>query len=184
MTLRDRKTNNFVELWCPVSSGDLDIWVSSTSFQKIDVGWPQQPPTEKVPKFNLIFQDSYQKYLFSKHQYKAQFRNLDNSAVISSDFPGLRTFAASMISTDLTTSVASRTSTASISSKNLLILIVRSSLAPKLWKSVPFCGMDHQKSNFLLISVTLSFGVFRRLLRPADFTFFKTGWWNSNVHTS
>ena len=27
---------------------DLDIWVSSTSFQKNNIGWPQQPPTEKV----------------------------------------------------------------------------------------------------------------------------------------
>jgi hypothetical protein len=26
--------NNFVELWCLVTSGDTDIWVSSTSFQK------------------------------------------------------------------------------------------------------------------------------------------------------
>ena len=33
------------------------------------------------------------KCLFSKHQNKAEFRNLDDSAVISSDFPGLRTFA-------------------------------------------------------------------------------------------
>ena len=25
------------------------IWVSSTSFQKSNIGWPQQPPTETVP---------------------------------------------------------------------------------------------------------------------------------------
>ena len=36
--------------------------------------------------------------------------------------------------------------------------MVRSSLAPKWSKTVPFCGMDHQKSNFLLISGSLSFG--------------------------
>ena len=29
-------------------SGGLDICVSSTSFQKNDIGWPQQPPTERV----------------------------------------------------------------------------------------------------------------------------------------
>ena len=40
-----------------------------------------------------------QKKLFSKHQNKAKSRNLDDSAVISSDFPGLRTFAASMTPT-------------------------------------------------------------------------------------
>jgi hypothetical protein len=71
-----------------------------------------------VPKFNLIFHDSNKKYLFSKHQNKAKFRNLDDSAVISSDFSGLRTFAASMTSTTSTTSVASMTSTASFHQKN------------------------------------------------------------------
>ena len=31
-----------------VGSGGLEIWVSSTSFQKSNIGWPQQPPTERV----------------------------------------------------------------------------------------------------------------------------------------
>ena len=39
-------------------SGDRDIWVLSIFFQKSNVGWPQQPPTEKVTIFNLIFYDS------------------------------------------------------------------------------------------------------------------------------
>jgi hypothetical protein len=71
-----------------------------------------------VPKFNLTFHDSNKKYLFSKCPNKAEFRNLDDSAVISSDFPGLRTFAASITSTASTTSVASMTSTASFHHKN------------------------------------------------------------------
>ena len=33
MALRDKRTNNLIELWCLVSSGGLDISVSSTSFQ-------------------------------------------------------------------------------------------------------------------------------------------------------
>ena len=63
--------------------------------------------------------------------------------VLSSDFPGLRTYAiaASMTST---ASVASMTFTALFHEK-ILILMVLSIL-------VPFSGMDHQKSNFLLIS--------------------------------
>ena len=48
MALRGRKINNFLELWCLVSSGGLGIWVSSASFPKSNIGWPQQPPTEKV----------------------------------------------------------------------------------------------------------------------------------------
>ncbi len=38
------------------------------------------------------------KNLFSKNQNKAKFKNLDDSIVLSSDFPGLRSSAASMIS--------------------------------------------------------------------------------------
>jgi hypothetical protein len=50
MALRGRRINNFIKLWCLVASRGLEICVSSTSFQKNDIGWPQQPPTEKVLK--------------------------------------------------------------------------------------------------------------------------------------
>ena len=48
MALRDRRTNISFDLWCLVASRGVDICVSSTSFQKNDIGWPQQPPTERV----------------------------------------------------------------------------------------------------------------------------------------
>ena len=38
MALRDRRTNISFDLWCLVASGGLDIWVSSTSFQKSNIG--------------------------------------------------------------------------------------------------------------------------------------------------
>ena len=41
--------DNFLELWCLVALGGLDICVSSTSFEKNNMVWPQQLPTEKVP---------------------------------------------------------------------------------------------------------------------------------------
>ena len=85
---------------------------------------------------------------------KAEFRNLDDSAVISSDFPDLRTFGASKTSTASTTSVASMILQL-ISSNKLLVLKVGTSLAPKWPIMVSFCWMDHQKSNFSLISDTL-----------------------------
>ena len=46
-----------------MASGGADICVSSTSFQKNDIGWPQQPPTETVliSVKNLIFDDSFHK---------------------------------------------------------------------------------------------------------------------------
>ena len=54
MAQRRRGINNFIELWCLVASVGLHFCVSSTSFQKIDIGWPQQPPTEKVSDINKI----------------------------------------------------------------------------------------------------------------------------------
>ena len=101
-----------------MASRGLDFCVSSTSFQKNDIGWPQQPPTEKVLKFNMIFYDSTKKVIFSKNQNKAEFKNLDDSEVLSSDFPDLRTSAASMTSTASTTSMASMTFTASFHQKH------------------------------------------------------------------
>ena len=90
-----------------MASGGLYICVSSTSFQKNEIGWPQQPLTEKVLKFNMIFYDSTPKNVFSKHKYKAEFKCLDDSEVLSNDFLGLKTSAASI------TSIASMTSTTS-----------------------------------------------------------------------
>jgi hypothetical protein len=61
----------------------------------------------------MIFHDSNIFLFFSKHQNKAELKNLDDSLDFSSDFPGLRTSAVSMTSTASMTSVASMTSTAS-----------------------------------------------------------------------
>ena len=47
-------------------SQGLLICVSSTSFQKSSICWPQQPLTEKVLKFNLILHDSTPKKCFFK----------------------------------------------------------------------------------------------------------------------
>jgi hypothetical protein len=61
----------------------------------------------------MIFHDSTKIIFVSKHQNKAEFKNLVNSEVLSSDFSGHKTSAASVTSTASTTSVASMTSTAS-----------------------------------------------------------------------
>ncbi len=88
--------------------------VFETSFHKSNIGWPQQPLTEKVLKFNMIFQNSTPQKIYLKHKNKAEFKCLDDSKVLSSDFSGLRTFEASL------TSPASVTSMASTASKSLL----------------------------------------------------------------
>ena len=61
---------------------------------------------------------------FSEHQNKTEIKCLDDSEVLSSDFPGLKTSAASMTSVALTASMASMTSTASFHQEELLILMI------------------------------------------------------------
>ena len=70
LALRDRRTKILFGLWCLAASGGADICVSSTSFQKNGIGWPQQPPTEKVPKLNLKFHDSTQNSFFQNIKIK------------------------------------------------------------------------------------------------------------------
>ena len=82
------------------------------------------------------------KNIFSKHQTKAEFKNLDDSEVLSSDFPGLKTSAVSMASTASTTSVASMTSATSFHEKNnapdgwILPGNQMTNIGPFLWKGL------------------------------------------------
>jgi hypothetical protein len=63
MALRGKRVDNFLELWCLVATGSLDIWVSSTSLNKNKIRWPQQPLTEKmlISVKNWIFDDIFYK---------------------------------------------------------------------------------------------------------------------------
>ena len=69
--------------------------------------------TKKVLEFIMIFHDSTQKNFFSNNKNKGEFKCLDDSEVLSSDFQGLKISAASMTSVASTASMASMTSTAS-----------------------------------------------------------------------
>ena len=55
MALRGRRVNDFLELWCLVALGDVEICVPSKSFQKINIGWPQQPRKERVSDISRKF---------------------------------------------------------------------------------------------------------------------------------
>ena len=91
---------------------DREFLGTTTIFQKNNISWPQQPPTEKVLNFNMIFHDSTPHKSFSKHQNEDEFKNLDDSEVLSSDFSGPRTSAASLSSSASATSLASTASKA------------------------------------------------------------------------
>ena len=54
-----------------------------------DITWPQQPPAEKMLKFNISFHDSVKKIFFfqntkisDKSPQIIDFKNLDDSVVI------------------------------------------------------------------------------------------------------
>ena len=54
MALRGSRIENFDESWCLVASGGYDFCVSTISFQKSNIGWLQQPLTEKELKFIMV----------------------------------------------------------------------------------------------------------------------------------
>ena len=155
MALRGRRINNFIRLWCLVASGGLYICVLSISFQKNDIGWPQQPPTEKVQKFNMIFYDSNPKKIFLNIKIKL---NLNASMTLKSSvvvFQALKLLQPQWPHQPHQPQWPQWPQQPHFI-KKILILMIWSSLAPKWPIPVPFCWMDHQKSNFSLISYTLS----------------------------
>ena len=97
----------------------------------------------------------YLKELFFLTSNKAEFKNLYDSEVLNRDFSSLRTSTDFIGLCNLTGLYSFKNM---ISPKNILILMVGSSLAPKWQILSHLCKMDHQKSNFLLISDLLSVG--------------------------
>ena len=84
------------------------------------------------------------KHFFSKHQIKVKFKNLDDTEVLSSDFSGLKSSAASMTSV---ASIASMISTASFHEKSTdpdgLII-----LGAKMINTCPFLWNGSSKIQF------------------------------------
>ena len=74
MFLRGRRIENFLKLWWLVASGVVGIWVSSTSFQKSNISWPQQPLTKNVVNFNMIFHESTKSIFFQNIKIKLNSR--------------------------------------------------------------------------------------------------------------
>ena len=116
-------------------SGGLDIWVLLIYFQKSNIGWPRQPPTERVPKCTLIFYESTDNPFF-KHQNKVKF-----------DIKLLK-YAASL------TSAASMASKAFFPQKSSWSWWFHPPLAPKMTITGPFLWIHI--GNSLLIFGNLS----------------------------
>ena len=114
MPLTDRNMQVRFYLKIFAYSWGLEIWFLSTSFWKNNIGWPQQPLTEKELNFKMGFHDSVKKNFFQNTKISdispqiIHFKNLDDSVV---------TFQASQTSAVSLTSLASVTSLASTASK-------------------------------------------------------------------
>ena len=153
--LKDKKIHNFIELWCLMGSRGMEIWVLSSSFKKSNRGWPQQPQTERLLKFNIIFHDSTKKFCFQKIKVKPNSRTwmtLKSSVVA---FQALEPIQPQWPLQPQQPRWPQWPRQPHFI-KFLFSLMVGSSIAPKWLIPVPFCGMDHQISNFLLIFDILS----------------------------
>ena len=89
MALRGRKLENFDELGFLVASGGFDILFSSTSSKKKHK-LASTASNRKVTKIQPDISCFNQNIFFSKHQNKAEFKNLEDPEVFRSDFPDLR----------------------------------------------------------------------------------------------
>ena len=87
-----------------------------------------------------------------------EFKIQDDSEVLSKDFTGFRNLCSLIDLSSLCNLTGLNSLYSPISSKNFLILMVWSSIASKWPIPNLLCGMDHQKSKFLLIYGTLSVG--------------------------
>ena len=123
-----------------------DIWVSSASFQKSNIGWPQQPPTAKLifTWLSWFIQFFFQNIKIKKISPKyIELKSLDDSEVLSSGFEDLKT---SLISAASTTSLASPASKALFyQGTSWSWWLDHSYLAPNWPKLVLFCEMSHKK---------------------------------------
>ena len=164
-----------------MASTGLDIWVSSTCFQKSNINWPQQPLPEKVLKFNMTFHDSTKKKFLQNIKIKLNSRiwmTLKSSVVIIQSLS-----AASITSTASTTSLTSMTSTASFHEKFYW----------SWWLDHhPWQPNDQYRPLFVEWIINIPFlhwYMISFLLKAVEasvayVTFFKTNWRTSNVQTS
>ena len=140
------------------------------------MGWPRQPLTEREPKFNLIFYDSnniffYVSKIVISVDKIVKSKDLVDFEELSSDFPGLRHLCSHIDLNSLRNFNGLSDLQSSFFLKKLPDLDEFIPPGTKKPILVPFCGLDHQKSKFLLIFCNLS--VRGYVLRPANFTFLK-----------
>ena len=121
------------------------------SFQKINIGKPQQPPPKNsswvfiiLPIF-FFFKTSEWNYFSPQN---IEFKNKDGFEVLHGDFSGLENLCSLIDLKGLCNLTGLNSLCSHILWKNFPILMVWSSITPKWPIVVIFCGMDYQKSKF------------------------------------
>ena len=163
-----------------MASGGKKICVSSTSFQKNYIGWPQQPLTEKVLKFKMIFQGSMQIFFFSKHQKKLNSRTGMTQKSSEVIFQALE---------PLQPQWPLQPPQPQWPQWPQQPHFIKKFTRPHRWiipntqmtNTILFLDNGSSKIQFF---TNIWYPFKPRLLRPADTTFSKTGWWNSNNRNS
>ena len=134
----------------------LRFWVRQTIFKQINIGWPPQPPTEKVLKLILLTFQNIKMKLNSR-----TWMTLKSSVVIFQASEPLQPLdLISLCNWPLPPQKPY------FIKKHPDCCIIPSN---KMTNTDPFLWNGSTKSNFSLLSDTLSVG----LLRPADVTFLK-----------
>ena len=156
----------------------MGIWVSSTSFLKSNISWPQQPLTKKVTNFNMIFHESTKSFFFQNIKIKLNSKTwmtLKSSVVIFKTLESLQPQWSLQPQQHLQTHFI----------KNITGCDGWIIPGTKMTNTGTYCGMDHQKSNFSLILGQPILALFlSEAVEAADVTFLKSGRWNSNANYS
>ena len=161
---------SFSSIRGPMCSWDRGIYAYLTSFKKNDIGWPQQPPREKMLTFNMIFHDSNKKYLFSKHQNKAEsWMTLQSSVVIFQALEPLQPQWPLQPQQPQWPQWPRRPHFVKIFSNPDNWIIP----STQMIKTSPFLWNGSSKIQFF---TDIWYPFIQRLLRPADVIFLKTGW--------
>ena len=163
-----------------MASGVVDIWVSSTSFLKSNVSWPQQPPTKKVVNFNIIFHESTKSIIFQNIKIKLNSRTwmtLKSSVVIFQTLEPQRPQWPLQPQQPQWPQWHRQPHFINIFTHPDDWIIP----STQMTNTSPFFWNGPSKIQFF---TNIWYPFCWRLLRPAYVTFLKTGWWNSNFQTS
>ena len=160
-----------------MASGGKKFFVSSTFFQKNDIGWPPQPLKERVYDINkkLDFWSSIPQkgtgisHLGARDDQSIRIRRSFNETRLSRSLKLLRPL---------------RSEVAEV--LRLGKSLLRTSKSSRHLNSALFACFEKNIFWVELSNIILNFGTFfcRKLLSPANVTFLRTGWWNTNFQTS